>query len=426
MFAADKNMNLYLTRGDGVLLPVSCKNSEGKAYTFKSGETLTLRVFKKRRCAETVLTKTVTVASDSETVEIYLSSADTKIGDAINGPVEYWYEVELNSGSEASQTVIGYDRRGPKVFRLYPEGADGEESGNGTPSSELSAPLVGYVLDPEAVHGRSAYELALLNGFEGTEEEWLASLSENAAKGCVNYFANALVGNEPDWDGSAILFDDVSPLDHKVKVTSNGYAIAPIVSCGKNILSINKVTFPFTTCSIFEGRITGDLYFSYKTQLENAANTTLFKVYFSGTHTRHTGTGTPVSVTSEEVNGVANLTRDGAVQHYFKGTITKIEAYNWTGAAEGSSFYDIQLEVGAPYSGSDKFEDKFTAFEPYKEGEMLEVVPQNSAEFKSISPNMTLYMNDTIGDSYEIGYNKDANKVIERLTQAIISLGGNI
>lgn len=36
--------------------------------------------------------------------------------------------------------------------------------------------LRGKVNNPDKIHGKSAYEIALLNGFEGTETEWLASL----------------------------------------------------------------------------------------------------------------------------------------------------------------------------------------------------------------------------------------------------------
>lgn len=34
----------------------------------------------------------------------------------------------------------------------------------------------------QVVYGKSAYDIAVANGFEGTEEEWLASISENAAE----------------------------------------------------------------------------------------------------------------------------------------------------------------------------------------------------------------------------------------------------
>ena len=36
--------------------------------------------------------------------------------------------------------------------------------------------ITGVVRNPEAIRGKSAYEVAVANGFEGTEEEWLASL----------------------------------------------------------------------------------------------------------------------------------------------------------------------------------------------------------------------------------------------------------
>jgi hypothetical protein len=43
-------------------------------------------------------------------------------------------------------------------------------------NAESYEELRGSLTVPEAIQGKSAYEIALLNGFEGTEEEWLASL----------------------------------------------------------------------------------------------------------------------------------------------------------------------------------------------------------------------------------------------------------
>ena len=36
--------------------------------------------------------------------------------------------------------------------------------------------LTGKIFTPSTIQGKSAYEVALLNGFKGTEEEWLLSL----------------------------------------------------------------------------------------------------------------------------------------------------------------------------------------------------------------------------------------------------------
>jgi hypothetical protein len=45
-------------------------------------------------------------------------------------------------------------------------------TGNATGSA-----LRGKINGLEKIRGYSAYEVALINGFEGTEEEWLASLN---------------------------------------------------------------------------------------------------------------------------------------------------------------------------------------------------------------------------------------------------------
>lgn len=40
----------------------------------------------------------------------------------------------------------------------------------------MSNVLRGTVMNPEKVYGKSAYEVAVANGFDGTEEEWLESI----------------------------------------------------------------------------------------------------------------------------------------------------------------------------------------------------------------------------------------------------------
>lgn len=41
---------------------------------------------------------------------------------------------------------------------------------------------------PDVIQGKSAYEVAVLNGFEGTEAEWLESLKGNTPQKGVDYF----------------------------------------------------------------------------------------------------------------------------------------------------------------------------------------------------------------------------------------------
>ena len=120
MFVINDDMSIYVTRGDIVNISLSME-SNGEPYKFNAGDVVRLKVFGKKDCANVVLEKDFPVVVDSETVELFLSETDTKIGGVINKHVDYWYEIELNPDTFA-QTIIGYDDDGAKIFRLFPEG----------------------------------------------------------------------------------------------------------------------------------------------------------------------------------------------------------------------------------------------------------------------------------------------------------------
>ena len=451
MFRIDKNMTVYLTRGDACLLPIGCKDSEGEPYIFRQGETLRLRIFKKRQYGEVVLSKDTVVTTDTERAQIFLSSEETRLGEVINAPVEYWYEIELNSGTSVAQTIVGYDKGGPKVFRLYPECDTGDDVAEGDISLMTSAPLTGYILDPDVIYGRSAYEIAVLHGFDGNEIEWLDSLrrqirgdaeevirvADTAYKALENYSrlaverieemsetvldvvqtdgssetavmsqravtemigncAGAIKGNEI---GSAVRADGVSPLGGRVRIGVSG--IAPdgsvrIFTCGKNLAAVNNVTVPHSDTVLFRGDITGSFCLSYKNRLSGNINPN-------------------VGIITCIVDGVERWTTGGTTLPFtFSGRLTDVILYNWNGATEGG-IEDIQLELGSVQ----------TDYEPYNEGECIELTDREWAEVGAIFPSMTVY-SDTDTAILTLDYNKDINKVIERLVNAIISLGGNI
>ena len=93
-------------------------------YTFEVGDIVRLCVFEKKKHESVVLVKDTPVTDKTSLVQIYLNSNDTRIGDIINKPVDYWYEIEINPET-APQTIIGYDNNGPKIFRIFPEGGMG-------------------------------------------------------------------------------------------------------------------------------------------------------------------------------------------------------------------------------------------------------------------------------------------------------------
>lgn len=126
MFKVDDDNTVHITRGDQAVLGVIAYNENDSEYIFKVGDIIRLSIFKKKDLNTIVLKKDVIVSEETTQVEMILTSEDTTIDDIINKPVDYWYEVQLNPDVNP-QTIIGYDEDGPKIFRLYPEGADNIE-----------------------------------------------------------------------------------------------------------------------------------------------------------------------------------------------------------------------------------------------------------------------------------------------------------
>lgn len=125
MFVVSDDLTIHITRGDAALLSVGATTG-GENYEFKNGDVVRFKVFAKKNCEDVVLKKDTTVTEPTSTVRIVLDSEDTKIGDVISKPTDYWYEVELNPDTNP-QTIIGYDENGAKVFKLYPEGGVANE-----------------------------------------------------------------------------------------------------------------------------------------------------------------------------------------------------------------------------------------------------------------------------------------------------------
>ena len=124
MFILNEDKSIYVTRGDILYFDVAAADIvTGARHKFQAGDVLRIKVFGKKDTENVVLQKDFPVEDICETVEIFLTEEDTKIGEVISKPKDYWYEIELNPGNDP-QTIIGYDEDGAKVFRLFPEGGD--------------------------------------------------------------------------------------------------------------------------------------------------------------------------------------------------------------------------------------------------------------------------------------------------------------
>ena len=120
MFQINDDLSIYVTRGDTIAFNVTA-NNDGESYKFQPGDVVRIKVFGKKDAENVVLQKDFPVTSITEKVRVYLTEEETRFGEVISKPVDYWYEVELNPEIQP-QTIIGYDEDGAKVFRLYPEG----------------------------------------------------------------------------------------------------------------------------------------------------------------------------------------------------------------------------------------------------------------------------------------------------------------
>lgn len=123
MFVITEDKSIYLTRGDSVVIDVSARISLEENYIFTKDDVVVFNVMQKGKCEEIVLKKEIFVEQNTEMVTFELTKEDTKLGEIINKPKDYWYEVELNPETDP-KTIIGYDEKGPKIFRIYPEGGE--------------------------------------------------------------------------------------------------------------------------------------------------------------------------------------------------------------------------------------------------------------------------------------------------------------
>jgi hypothetical protein len=122
MFIINDDLTIHCTRGDAGSFSAGA-NLNDAPYTFRTGDIVRFTVCMKKDYSSIMLQKDVEVTEETDSVQFHLDSADTKFGDVINKPTEFWYTIELNPDTYC-QTIIGHTEDGARVFMQYPE-ADG-------------------------------------------------------------------------------------------------------------------------------------------------------------------------------------------------------------------------------------------------------------------------------------------------------------
>lgn len=127
-----KGKNIEITRGNYMPLTLSPEiEDEGNDFTFKTGDVVLIKIFEKKNVQNVLLEKRFEVQEESAEFTIEVTAEEMKIGELINKPKDYWYEIELNPDSDKTVTLVGYDKEdGPAILTLYPEGGNLDDNKN--------------------------------------------------------------------------------------------------------------------------------------------------------------------------------------------------------------------------------------------------------------------------------------------------------
>lgn len=238
MYQVNDDMSIYVTRGDIVNLAVTAED-DGEKYFFQPGDVVRIKVFAKKDCETVVLQKDFPVTAVTDTVELFLDENDTKIGEVISKPKDYWYEVELNPETNP-QTIIGYDEDGTKVFRLFPEGRDLTE--NDPVITPEDIPVVDEELD--LYSKRPVENMAVTRALYRLE-----GYIRRSPKDCVTPEMFGAVGDGITDDTRAIQTAVESAISNKQKIvlSKSYYITEPIKANGNLNLDGDEVFRPTLT-----------------------------------------------------------------------------------------------------------------------------------------------------------------------------------
>jgi hypothetical protein len=118
-----EDTTIKITRGDYGIIGVTAEDEDGTDYTFQVDDQVRFAIYEKKNYDSLILEKVITVTEPALEVDVEFTPEDTKIGETINKPTDYWYEISLNPDGN-TQTIVGYDDTGAKIFRIYPEGVE--------------------------------------------------------------------------------------------------------------------------------------------------------------------------------------------------------------------------------------------------------------------------------------------------------------
>ena len=250
----------------------------------------------------------------------------------------------------------------------------------------------------------------------GLSEESFTKEDKQTLENLSNYFANSVNTNK---NGNVILLDDVLPVEHKMNVKlSNANTTLNIY--GKNLFNNDTSLIDSVEYTPINGNPTSRFGYIITLPCGSYTMRAIRKDTFNNDYIYGMILDESNMVVQSGLNIVVNNACKVVTFEIKSGQ--KLFVYNGSststlGATRTMfSNYDIQLEVG----------ENATEFESYIAP--ITYIPNSDGTVdgvRIIYPSMTLVPNEQ-GVLIDVEYCRDINKVLESITKAIISLGGNV
>lgn len=241
----------------------------------------------------------------------------------------------------------------------------------------------------------------------------------------MDLYGNALIGSA---SGSSIFIDDVSPIEHRVEVSVkkvNLLDISKAVGVNNTEIEIGTNSITIKAGSEVEGvrfpvSLNGNsqIKYTYSAEWDNNADS-IIKTK-SGGWRNVLNNGYVGGTSNTKVTVVTPSKPISYVDIMLSRTPIVLES--------DVVLSNIQIEEGkakTDYCAYFESVEGVTLYEEYSGKSYVVNADGRVDGIVSVAPEMK-FTTDTDGARIECSYHRDTNKVIEKLTNAIISLGGNV
>ena len=115
--------NLSCVRGDMLHITIDMVDENNENVEFKVNDVIRFKVFEKKNPANVVVQKDFVITTNTLEYYFEIPAEDMEIGELIDKPVDYWYEIELNPDTPQRTTIFGSDKQlGTPILTLLVEG----------------------------------------------------------------------------------------------------------------------------------------------------------------------------------------------------------------------------------------------------------------------------------------------------------------